>query len=166
MPVEVNVKMNVENMTDFMFYHIYSGSVGRITLGLGALNVGCVIAFIMKGDYLMTALFLLFALLILVAFPFYIRKKVAKQMADSDRLAVNVNYKFDEEGIETTIDSENGKAEWQMFKKAAATKKNIIIYDAEKRAVILPVDQIEGEKDAILELIRKHMPASAVKIRK
>ena len=64
---------------------------------------------------------------------FYIRKKVAKQMADSDRLAVNVNYKFDEEGIETTIDSENGKAEWQMFKKAAATKKNIIIYDAEKR---------------------------------
>ena len=53
-----------------------------------------------------------------------------------------------------------------MYKKAAATKKNIIIYDAEKRAVILPVDQIEEEKDAILELIRKHMPESAVKIRK
>lgn len=166
MPVEVKVKMDVESMTDFMLYHIYSGPPGMMTIGLGALNVGCFLAFLMRGDYPMMLLFLLFAVLIIGVFPWFIRWKVAKQMEHSKRLAVEVVYKFDEEGIETTTSYDSGKAPWDMFKKAAATKKNIIIYDASKRAVILPVHQIEKEKEEIAALIRKHMPASAVKIQK
>ena len=166
MPVEVKIKMDVESMTDFMFYHIYSGPVGMMTMGLGALNVGCVVAFILRGDYLMMLLFLAFAILIIGVFPFYIKRKVAKQMEHSKRLAVEVVYKFDDEGIETTTSYDSGKAPWDMFKKAAATKKNIIIYDASKRAVILPLHQIEEKKGEIAALIQKHMPASAVKLQK
>ena len=53
-----------------------------------------------------------------------------------------------------------------MFKKAASTKKNLIIYDGQKRAVILPVHQMGEQKEAVVELIRKQMPPSAVKIRR
>lgn len=166
MPIEVKIKMDVESMTDFMFYHIYSGPVGMMTAGLGALNVGCMIAFIMRGDYLMVLLFLVFAVLIFGVFPFYIRKRVAKQMEHSKRLGVEVIYKFDDEGIETITSYDSGKAGWHIFKKAAATKRNIILYDAQKRAVILPIHQVEKEKEAITALIRKHMPPSAVRIRK
>ena len=102
MPIEIKVKMDVDSMTDFMFYHIYSGSAGMMTLGLGALNVGCTIAFFLRGDYLMMLLFIVFAVLLLGVFPVFIRKKVAKQMKNSKRLGVEVDYKFDEEGIETT----------------------------------------------------------------
>ena len=93
-------------------------------------------------------------------------KKVAKQMENSKRLGVEVDYKFDEEGIETTTSYDSGKAPWDMFKKAASTKKNLIIYDGQKRAVILPVHQMGEQKEAVVELIRKHMPPSAVKIRR
>ena len=163
MPIEIKVKMDVDSMTDFMFYHIYSGSAGMMTLGLGALNVGCTIAFFLRGDYLMMLLFIVFAVLLLGVFPVFIRKKVAKQMENSKRLGVEVDYKFDEEGIETTTSYDSGKAPWDMFKKAASTKKNLIIYDGQKRAVILPVHQMGEQKEAVVELIRKHMPPSAVR---
>ena len=146
MPIEIKVKMDVDSMTDFMFYHIYSGSAGMMTLGLGALNVGCTIAFFLRGDYLMMLLFIVFAVLLLGVFPVFIRKKVAKQMENSKRLGVEVDYKFDEEGIETTTSYDSGKAPWDMFKKAASTKKNLIIYDGQKRAVILPVHQMGEQK--------------------
>lgn len=165
MPVEVKVKMNVDNMTDFMFYHIYSGSPGRVAVGLGALNVGFAVAFFMRKDYPMMGLFLVFAALILGAFPLYIRRRVEKQMEKSDDLVLEVCYKFDEEGIETITSYDSGKAEWDVFQKAVLTRKNLIIYDGEKRAVILPVDQIGEKKEEILALIRKFMPPSAVKIR-
>ena len=114
----------------------------------------------------MMLLFIVFAVLLLGVFPVFIRKKVAKQMENSERLGVEVDYKFDEEGIETTTSYDSGKAPWDMFKKAASTKKNLIIYDGQKRAVILPAHQMGEQKEAVVELIRKHMPPSAVKIRR
>ena len=40
MPVKVEVRLDVESMTEFMLYHIYTGSAGALTLVLGALNIG------------------------------------------------------------------------------------------------------------------------------
>ena len=90
-------------MTDFMFYHIYSGSAGMMTLGLGALNVGCTIAFFLRGDYLMMLLFIVFAVLLLGVFPVFIRKKVAKQMENSKRLGVEVDYKLTKKALKQRL---------------------------------------------------------------
>ena len=166
MSVKVEVKMDVQSMVDFMTYHIYSGAVGIGSFILGGINIGLTMAFAMKGKYLFMGLFLIFALIIFFIFPYIIKRKVERQMQNSRRLDIPVTYEFDDYVIETTTPDDSGKASWSKFKRAVSKKRIIILYDAQKRAIILPVDQMAEEYTAVVDMIYAHMPAPAVRIRR
>ena len=87
-------------------------------------------------------------------------------MQNSRRLDIPVTYEFDDYGIETTTPDDSGKASWSKFKRAVSKKRIIILYDAQKRAIILPVDQMAEEYTAVVDMIYAHMPAPAVRIRR
>ncbi|MCI9237118.1 YcxB family protein [Lachnospiraceae bacterium 50-23] len=164
MPVKVEVKMDVPSMVDFMLYHIYTSRTGVLTIALGALNIGLTIAFAMKREFLYMVLFFMFAFVILGVFPYMIRIRVEKQMQHSRRLGIPVTYEFSDEGIVTMTPDDSGKASWKVFKRAVSRKRILILYDASKQAVILPVDQIPDTYTQIVDLIYKNMPAPAVRI--
>ena len=111
-------------------------------------------------------MFLAFAFLILGIFPYFIRRKVAKQMQNSKKLGALVTYEFDDGGITTTTADDSGKASWSKFKRAVARKRIIILYTAEKQAIVLPIDQMGGQYTAVVDLIYANMPAPAVRIRR
>lgn len=164
MPVKVEVKMDVSSMVDFMLYHIYTSSTGVITIVLGVLNIGLTIAFALKREFLYMVLFFVFAFVILGVFPYRIRVRVEKQMQDSRRLGIPVTYEFSDEGVFTETPDDSGKASWKVFKRAVSRKRILILYDASKQAIILPVDQIQDSYTQIVDLIYKNMPAPAVRI--
>lgn len=166
MSVKVNIKVDAESMADFMIYHIYTSKAGFFALVLGVLNIGFTIAFFRKGEVLLMYLFALFALLILVVFPYFIRKKVRKQMQNSNRLGEEVTYEFMEDGIITTTKDDSGKASWGKFKRAVARKSVLFLYDSQRRAIVLPIGQLGEQYKDIVELIYAHMPAPAVRIRR
>lgn len=166
MSVKVEIKLDVESMADFMIYHIYTSGAGMTALILGMLNVGLTIAFVMKRQFLLAAVFLLFVCLVFIVFPKFIRKKVIKQMKNSRRLEETVTYEFMDDGIMTTTSEDSGKASWSKFKRAISRKKIIFLYDAQKRAIILPVSQLGDKYTEIVDMIFAHMPAPAVRIRR
>lgn len=166
MSVKVEVKTDPEAMADFMIYHIYTSVVGFFTLIVGLINVGVALSFFLKKDYLLMLLFLVFVVLIFSVFPYMIRKRVRKQMRNSKHLGEMVTYEFMEDGILTSTAEESGKASWSKFKRAIARKYIIIIYDAQKRAIVLPLDQLGDQYTEVVDMIYAHMPAPAVRIRR
>ena len=164
MPVKVEIRMNAELMADFMVYHIFTSGAGMMAIVLAALNMGFAVALAIKGRYAYAVLFFLVAVIIVAGFPKMIRAKVVKRMKNSRKLTEPVTYELDDQGIETTTQDDHGKASWGKFKRALLHKKLIILYDPEKRAIILPIDQLGDQHDAVVEMIRTHMPAQAVKI--
>ena len=165
MPVKVEIKMSIERMADFMVYHIFTSGAGMMAIVLAAVNMGFSVALAIKGRYGYTALFVLVAVIIIAGFPKLIRMKVRKRLQNSKRLTEPITYEFDEQGIKTTIQDDSGKASWSKFKRAVSYNNLIILYDPEKRAIILPIEQIGEQYDAVVEMIRTHMPAQAVRIR-
>lgn len=166
MPVELKIRLDASSMAEFMLYHIYTGPVGILTLILGVLNAGSVVVFASRKEWSMMLLFLFFVFLIVVALPVYIRHRVAKQMKNSGRAAAEVTYIFSNEGIETITEEDQGKASWQVFKKAVSRKEILILYAKSGQAIILPISQMEEEYTAVVDLIFAHMPAPAVRIRR
>ena len=166
MPIKIVVTRDVRSMTDFMLYHIYTSGAGILTLVMGIVNICLTISFAIRKNYFYMILFLLFALVILFLFPYMIKNKVKKQMANVSDERNRVTYEFDEDGITTTTAEDSGKASWGKFKKAVAYKSVVILYDASKRAIILPVEQMGEDYESVVEMIYAHMPAPAVRIRK
>ena len=166
MPVKVEVVRDAQSMSDFMLYHIYTSGAGIMTLVMGVLNIGLTVSFALKGRFTYMIIFLLFALLILVVFPYMIKSKVRRQMTNSSNERNRVTYEFADDGITTTTVDDSGRASWSKFKKAVSYKSVVILYDASKRAIILPVEQLGENYDPIVDLIYSHMPAPSVRIRR
>ena len=166
MPVKVEVKMDIQSMTDFMLYQIYSSGVGVLVSVLAVINIVLTIVFAMKECLSLMTLYAAFAVVLLVIFPYLIKRKVRKRMSGSRRLDVPVIYEFEDSGVTTTTPQDSGKASWKKFKKAVSRKRIIMLFDEQKQAIILPVDQIEDNYTAIVDLIYKNMPAPAVRIRR
>lgn len=165
MPVKAEIRLDAKLMSDFMVYHIFSSTAGVAALVLAALNVGFAVSFILKGKYPMALVFVVFVFVIVYVFPRLIRRKVTRQMENSPLLTAPIIYEFDEEGVETTTHNDHGKASWEKFCKAVSHKNMIILYDGQRRSVILPVEQIGDGYEDIVALIEKHLPPKAVKIR-
>lgn len=165
MSVTVEVRLDAKSMADFMVYHIFTGKAGILTLVLGGLNVGFAVTFISGGRFGLAGMFVAFAILVLAGIPYLIRKKVMNQVEASERLRAPIRYTFDEEGIETVTADDSGKAEWAHFTKALSRKRIIILYDGERHAIVLPVDELGDQYRPVVDMIRTHMPASAMKIR-
>ena len=164
MPIEIKVKMNAQTMADFMVYHIFTSKAGMLAMALGVLNMGFTVAFAMQKKYLFMFIFFTFAILILVGFPKFIRKKVNVQFENSKKLKAPITYIFDEEGIETITEDGRGKASWKKFSRAVSKKQLIVLYDATRQAIVLPVEQLGDCYTAIVDLIFAQMPNRAVTI--
>lgn len=165
MPVEVKITLDVDSMSEFMLYHIYTSGVGVFLLVLGALNVGLAVAFGLHGGLSLALVFAIFALLLLLGMPLSIRRRVAS-MKDSRRLTESVTYAFGEDGIQTTTSERTGRASWNKFQKAISRKRILILYDDKKNAIILPVSQLGEKYGEIAEIITAHMPDKCVRIKR
>ncbi len=166
MPVKVEVRMDARAMADLMLDRIYSSGAGIAALALTALNIIFFVVLAFKGEYLYMLAFLLFPFLVLAVLPWFVARKVEERMEHAEKLKAPVTYEFDEEGITTTTVDDSGKASWGKFKRAVSRKSVIILYDASKQAVVLPVGQLGENYTAVADMIFAHMPAPAVRIRR
>ncbi|MDD7771033.1 YcxB family protein [Suipraeoptans intestinalis] len=164
MPIETEIKMDGDSMGDFMIYHIYTSGSGIVILVLGILNISFGIAFLMKGKWGMAVIFLVLAALVFGIFPWLIRRKVKKQMERAKHLTEPIRYIFQEDGIETITAADRGKASWKKFRRVVWRGRVLILYDDKRQAILLPVEQVKEQLPAVIELLRRKLPASEIKI--
>jgi len=156
--------MDVPSMTDLTLHRIYTSGAGITAMVLTVLNIIFFIVLLFQGEYLRMLLFLIFPLLVLIVLPMFVGHKVEKRMENAVKLKEPVVYEFDDEGITTTTVDDSGKASWEKFKRAVSRKSTIILYDASRQAIVLPVRQLGEDYTAVVDMIFAHMPAPAVRI--
>ncbi len=156
--------MDVPSMIDLTMNRIYTSGAGIAALVLAVLNILFFIVLAFRGEYLKMLTFLIFPALVLAVFPWFVGHKVERQMKNAVKLKEPVIYEFDDEGITTTTVDDSGKASWGKFKRAVSKKSAIILYDASKQAIVLPIGQLGEDYTAVVDMIFAHMPAPAVRI--
>ena len=164
MPVKVEVQVDEQAMGDFMVYHIYTSIAGIIAIILGVLNIGLTVAFIRKQNFLYAAMFAAFAILILLVFPYVIRRQVAAKYRGAANAAEQVTYEFTEEGIMVDRKEVHGLIPWSEFAKAVKRKRILILYRKNKKGVVFPIQQMGEQYDPAVDMIYAHMPAPKVRI--
>ncbi|MFV0362574.1 MAG: YcxB family protein [Suipraeoptans sp.] len=164
MPIKIDVKLDEKSIMDYSMYQIYTKGVGIVSIVLGVLNLFFVYVFFRRGEYPQLAIFALFAVVVLFGLPFMLRRSVRKNISKDKRLDYPVSYEFSEEGVKTIVGNKSGKASWKTFTKAISRKSIIVLFDAKKQSIVLPISQLGEEYTTVVDLIFDNMPAPAVRI--
>jgi len=164
MSVKIDISLDEQSMIDFMMYQIYTKGAGIISLVLGVLNALFVIVFAYRKELAQALLFMIFTFVLLIGFPYLIKRSMRKNIGDNKRIMTPVTYEFSKEGIRTTTGGKSGQASWKAFTRALSRKRLIILFDSKKQSIILPVDQLGDSYADVVNLIVENMPAPAVRI--
>lgn len=163
--IKVRITLDADAISEFMLYQIYTGVPGVAVLVLRALNAGLTVAFAVRGQWLMTVIFAVFALLLLFGFPAVIKNRVST-LQGKKKFIKPVEYIFDQKGIQTVAADKEKTVAWENMRKAVSRKHILILYDDKKHAMVLPVAQLGEEYKAVVDMISAHIPPAGVHIRK
>lgn len=165
MVVKFDVKMTEQSMYDFMMYHsrthvsgIAGAAVGVVSLGLGIFSV-------VRGDYMFSCLFFVFAAIFLVFPPFSMRTKAREQIRASRRFDKPVSYELTNEGVSAKQDGKTEQHSWDSFIQVVVTKKLVLLYKNKRSALIFPVEDLGKKYKNAVKMITDHMPPEKQKIR-
>lgn len=172
MPVRIEVNILEKHMYDFLKRFNLTRPAGMIGLILGLLAIAATIfdfylAFRYgSGDAFADAiLWLAFAFLFLWWPKRTLKRKARFQTKTSHVYGKTLEILILDEGIRVTQDGETALTPWEDFTKVIQTKLSVIIYVGRVRAFIFPKECIGDKYDDMMGMIRKHMPAKAIKIR-
>lgn len=164
MVVKFDVKMTEQAMYDFMIYHSRTHASGIAGLIAGVISLGIAVFSVIKGDYMFSCLFFVFAAMFLVFPPFSMKTK-AKEMLRASRLFDKpITYELSKEGVRAL---QSGKAEmnpWDSFVQVVVTKKLILLYKNKRSALIFPVEDLGKKYNNAVRIITDNMPEEKQKI--
>lgn len=156
--VELDVKISVGDLYDYMLRHCYNSASGLIGSGLGALMI--VYALSVKHW-----LFLVCGIVVLLYLPWTYFIKSRQQALSNPAFKQPLHYVLDENGLTVSQGEESGTIAWENMYKAVSTSRSIILYTSRVNATIFPKKQMEDKKTGVIEIISTHMPPDKVKIK-
>lgn len=163
--VKISVTLDAAAISEFMLYHIYSGPVGMAVLFLGILNAVLTYVFALKKEAALTVVFAVFALLLLLCFPFVIRNRISA-LQSSRKFVKPAVYSFSDQGIRTESTDKTRQVDWKDLKKAVTRKHILILYDAQKRAMVIPLEQLGEHYGTVAGMIRSYTKGCTIRIRR
>lgn len=165
MEIKLDVKLKVNDMYNFFMYHSYTRASGILSLFFGAAMGILLLLTYQEAPAGQNLLYLMFCIFFLIYNPVAFYFRALKQIKTSPIFQSPITYTFDASGITTMQNSESAKAEWKDVVKVVSTRRSIIIYLGKVRASILPKDCIGDKYDALVEMIKKYVDESKVKIK-
>lgn len=163
--IKVEVKIKVSDMYNFFIYHTYSRISGMLTIFFG-LSMFALLAYtykdIPKGQ---SMVYLMFALFFLLFSPIQLYLQAQKQVRSAPIFKEPIVYTFNEEGITTRQNAENATLKWEDVQKIVFSGRSIIIYVSKVRANIIPKSSIGADYEELVEMFRKNLEPSKLKIK-
>ncbi|MBR1771197.1 MAG: YcxB family protein [Lachnospiraceae bacterium] len=156
--VELDVKIEPQDLYDYMLMHTYNSASGI----LGS-TVGAVVALvgIARGQ----VLFIVAGLVLLLYLPWTLFLKSRQQALRNPAFKAPLHYVLDESGITVSQNGEEQHQDWGDMVKALSTGHSIIVYTSRVNATIFPKREMGDKKTDVIEMISTHMPPQKVKIR-
>ncbi len=156
--LEFDIKIGAQDLYDYMMRHNYSAPSGILGGTVGALVI--LVAVSQKKWA-----FLVLGAVLLLYLPWTLFLKSRRQALLNPAFKKPLHYQMDDEGVTVSQGETSQKQKWDSMVKAVSTSRSIILYTSKVNASIFPKAQLGKKKDALVEMISTHMPASKVKIR-
>lgn len=163
MPINFKITITEEYMYDFLLRHFYShtGGIFSTIAGIASGLVG--IFFISKLDFTQAGVWVMTAFILLYVNRQTLKTKAKIQVKKSDMINKSVYCEMKEEGVLISRGGDTATTPWDEFTKVVTTKKSIILYLGRVRAFIFPKEQIGEQKQAVVEMIQKHIPKNKIR---
>lgn len=165
MVVKFDVKMTEQSMYDFMMYHSRTHLSGIAGTVVGVISLGLGIFSAVKGDYMFSCLFFVFAAIFLIFPPLSIRTKAREKIRAFRRFDKPISYELTNEGVNAKQDGKTEQHPWDSFIQVVVTKKLVLLYKNKRSALIFPVEDMGKKYKNAVKMITDHMPAEKQKIR-
>lgn len=156
--VEFDVKINANDLYDYMMMHSYSSFSGILGSCVGAIMI-------VFAVYMKQWIFLIFGIVLILYLPYTYFLKSRQQIVSNPAFKKPLHFVLDETGITVSQGEEQQCQNWEDMVKAISTNRSIIIYTSKINATIFPKKELKDNKDRVIEMISTHMPPSKVKIK-
>lgn len=156
--VELDVKIEANDLYDYMLRHSYNSASGILGSCFGA---ALVVFAVMERQWM----YLVFGLVMLLYLPWTLFVRSRKQVLSNPSFGQPLHYLLDEQGLTISQGEESLQYLWEEMYKAVSTGRSIILYTSPVNATLFPKRQMEERKAAVIEMISTHMPPARVKIR-
>ena len=164
MEVKFEVQMTKSAMFDFLLYSSYTSLTGILNVIVGIVTLGIGVNKIVQGDISDSMIFFMLATVFLVGIPINIKFRASEQVLRTPMFQKPLCYELTEEGVQVSQDDQSASNKWEDFRKVIETKKSVIMYITQKRAIIFPKECLCEQYDAAVKMISAHMPAKKVKL--
>ena len=158
MELEFDVKINSSDLYDYLLYHTYTGISGIFGTLAGAL-------FLASFAVSRYPIHLIAGLVIIGYIPYSLFLRSKQQAHNNAAFKEPIHYRMTDEGISVSQGESSEAQGWDSCVKAVSTVRSVILYTSKTTASIFPKRDLEGKKDALIQMISTHMPPNKVKIR-
>jgi YcxB-like protein len=163
--IRVDVRINVGDMFHFFMYHAYSRVSGLFSIFFGLAMFVLMIYTYGQVSEGQSFLYFMFGLFFLVFNPINFYARAYKLVKKTPAFQEPISYVFTGEGITTKQKEESATVKWEDVQKVANSKRSIIIYVSKVRANIIPKQAIGDNYTNLVQIIKKNVEPSKVKIK-
>lgn len=156
--IELDVKIEANDLYDYMLRHSYNSAVGIIGSCFGALII---VLAVLTTQWV----YLVFGLIILLYLPWTLFFRSKRQVLSNPSFQQPLHYLLDDQGLTISQGEDSVQYLWEEMHKAVSTSRSIILYTSPINATIFPKRQLQDQKIAVIEMISTHMPPAKVRIR-
>lgn len=159
--VEFDIKIETNDMYDFLMRHFYSNFSGKFGI---VLSIGAMLAFfygIGKAEMSKLILLVVLSLLFTVVQPLQMRQKAAAQVKKNPLMQEPFHFVFDKNGMSVSQKKEKASISWKEIRQVKESKRSIYVYVTSINANIIPKQQVGEQLEALKEIIRENMDKSA-----
>lgn len=166
MKVYVKVRMRAEFIYDLLLFHTYSRLSGFLVnlLGLAVIITG---GFLLRNQTIQLQQAFVYVwggVMILMFTPITLRLQ-ARRMMGQPRYGSEIQYGFDENGIEERLGEQISTYGWDTVHKAVSTPKDIAFYIEESSALVLPKECFGENFMPVMKLVVSNMTRDRIYIR-
>jgi len=150
------VNMTKEALTSFMVTSYYSRLGGWFSIILGLAGVGMAVREIFfreHTDIPSLAVYVIIALICLVANPITLLSKAKRQLENSDSYKKPIEYTLYPEYLEVCQGEEHLEVGWELIYKIKMTGKMVAVYTSRINAFVWPLSELGAEKSSILSRV-------------
>ena len=157
--IEFDVKIEAQDLYNYMMAHAYNSASGLIGSCFGALMI------VIFGLDPRQWIFLVCGVILLLYLPVSLKLKSKQIALTNPSFQKPLHYTLDEEGIAVSQGETTERQAWTDLYKATATGKRVIVYTTKVSAAIFPNRDLGEQRADVVKMISTHMPPGKVKIR-
>lgn len=166
-PIEFDVLLLEEDYITFQFLDFYKVRlVGKATIGIGIASIIIALFNVINfGFYeIRTSIAsLLLGIVILLGYPYQMRKRAVASYAEDDLIKKNQHYAISESGVTVSSESEDQIISWSEIHKVYEHKKCLLIYRTKAIAYVIPKRYLDNEYLNLNLILRSSLPKEKLK---